>query len=276
MPSTPEPAATVILLRDSAVSPEVLMLERHARSTVLPDLYVFPGGRVDDQDRSLTSRLDGFSVHDLRLEVPHMDREEVEAFLVAAIRETFEEAGILLARRRGSPDFLEPEAVAPLLRHQLELQSGRMSFGELIEDENLELAAECLTVHGHWITPEVSPRRFDTLFFAAITPAGQTARHDGIEVSSHTWIRPEDALEEMHRGQRRIIFPTACNLETLTGFPDAQQAFEGSRKRRVVPVVPKLVENAGKRKLVIPREAGYSTTEDDSLAGIIPKPQPRT
>ena len=273
MPSTPEPAATVILLRDGAVSPEVLMLERHAQSTVLPNLYVFPGGRVDDQDRSLTSRLDGFSMHDLRLEVPHLDREEVEAFLVAAIRETFEEAGILLARRRGSPDFLEPEAVAPLLRHQLELQSGRMSLGELIEDEDLELAAECLTVHAHWITPEVSPRRFDTLFFAAITPVGQSAHHDGIEASSHTWIRPEDALEEMHRGQRRIIFPTACNLETLTGFPDAQQAFVGSRKRRVVPVVPKLVEHAGKRKLVIPREAGYSTTEDDSLAGIIPKPR---
>jgi len=274
MPSTPEPAATVMLLRDSRVSPEVLMLQRHAKSELLPDLYVFPGGRVDAQDRALIPHLGGFSEQGARHKVLHLDMETVGTFLVAAIRETFEEAGILLARRRGERSLLDPEALAPLLHHRLELQSGHLGFGELIERENLELAAECLTVHAHWITPTIVPRRFDTLFLAALAPAGQLARHDGIESSAHIWLRPEDALDQMRSGQRQIIFPTACNLETLSGFANAKQVLESSHTRPVVPVLPRLVERDGARKLVIPREAGYPTLEDPAL-GAVPKAQPR-
>ncbi len=275
MPSTPEPAATVMLLRDGSVSPEVLMLERHAKSELLPHLYVFPGGRVEDQDRALIPRLGGFSDHGARHEVLHLEAESVATFLVTAIRETFEESSILFARRRGESRLLGPEEVAALLPYRLGVQSGQLPFGDLIERENLELAAECLTIHAHWITPMLVPRRFDTLFFAAIAPAGQLACHDGVEASAHIWIRPEDALNQARSGERQIIFPTACNLESLTGFPNAEQALEGSRSRPVVPVLPMLVEHDGRRKLVIPREAGYPTTEDHAL-GAVPKPQPRT
>lgn len=272
MPSHPAPAATVMLLRDGCVSPEVLMLERHAKSEVLPTWSVFPGGRVEDQDHALAPRLGGFSDHQARHKLMYLDPEAVSGFFVAAIRETFEEAGVLLVRRRGASGLLHPDEVAPLLRHRLELQSGRLAFPELIENENLELAAECLTVHGHWITPEAAPRRFDTLFFTALTPSGQLAHHDGVEASAHIWIRPEDALDQRRRGERQIIFPTACNLETLTGFPSAEQALEASRKRPVVPVQAVPVERDGRLKLVIPSEAGYSSTEDDVLVEAVRKP----
>ncbi len=251
------------------------MLERHAKSELLPDLYVFPGGRVENADQALVQHLSGFTGHDPRHKVPHLDPERVAIFLVAAIRETFEESGILFARKRGGSGLLVPEELEPLLRHRLEVQSGGLAFADIIERNDLELAAECLTVHGHWITPEVVPWRFDTVFFSASAPPGQLARHDGVEASSHIWIRPEDALDEMRRGKRQIIFPTACNLETLGGFRNTEQALAASLRRPVMPVLPVLVERDGQRMLVIPSDAGYPTTEDPSLAPF-PRLQPQT
>lgn len=262
MPAVPVPAATVILVRDGAISPEVLMIERHSRSDFLPDMYVFPGGRVEEEDHALADRTGGLSPEraaELLVTVP---AERALSFFVAAIRETFEESGIVLARRRGSEPLLAPAAAADLARHRLDVQDGRTSFRELVSSEDLELAADQLAVHGHWITPEPVPRRFDTVFFAAITPVGQRAAHDGVEATDHLWIRPEDALEQMRGGTRRIIFPTACNLETLTGFASAERVLAASHERPVVVVLPKMIEQGGKRRLVIPAEAGYATTEE--------------
>ena len=176
---------------------------------------------------------------------------------MAAIRETFEESGILLARRRGEPETLQPHEAKEVAAHRLELQAGKISFREVIEQHDLELATDQLAMHAHWITPEPVPRRFDTLFFTVLAPAGQQARHDGVETTDHLWIRPEDALAEMRAGERRIIFPTAMNLETLRGFSSAEEVLEASRKRRVVPITPALEERGGRRFIVIPPDAGY-------------------
>jgi 8-oxo-dGTP pyrophosphatase MutT (NUDIX family) len=262
MPVEPAPAATVILLRDGAVSPEVLMIERHSKSEFLPDMYVFPGGRVEDEDHALAERLTGIDrarAADLIGTVPP---DTAAAFFVAAIRETFEESGILLARRRGRDELLDGAEAADLSRHRLEVQDGSASFRELVEKHDMELAGDALAVHGHWITPETVPRRFDTVFFAAVAPPGQRAAHDGVEATDHLWVRPEDALEQMAAGQRRIIFPTACNLETLRGFASAPAAQSASHLRPVVAVLPVLEERDGKRRLVIPADAGYSTIEE--------------
>jgi len=263
MVSVAVPAATVILVQDGPVSPVVLMLERHSKSTVLPNMYVFPGGRVEDQDQEIASRLSDFSTAKLT----NIDPEDAKGFLVAAIRETFEESGILLARRRGETKLLGKDAVAPLLPHQTDVQGGQRSFREIVESADLELAADELALHAHWITPEIAPRRFDTLFFTVEAPSEQLVQHDGIETSSHIWIRPEDALEQRSRGERQIIFPTARNLETLTGFKNAQLALDASRRRPVMTVMPVLKERDGEHRLVIPREAGYPTTEE-SLSGL--------
>jgi len=259
MPVPPVPAATVILLRDGPVSPEVLMIERHARSEFLPAMYVFPGGRVDPQDSALSDRIQGLTERSAAALLTTVDPQHALAYVVAAIRETFEESGILLARCRGESELVDAERSQALSRHRLGVQQGKKSFRDLIEQEDLVLAADCLTAQGHWITPELAPRRFDTLFFAALTPPGQVATHDGVETTDHVWIRPEDALEEARSGERQIIFPTRCTLETLVGFKTAEEAFSSCQARPVVPVLPVLVERDGERRLEIPEEAGYPT-----------------
>lgn len=257
MSVTPVPAATVILLRDAAAGPETLLIERHAKSEFLPDAYVFPGGRVDEQDRELASRLGGLDAGAAAALLPSVPAPLAPSFFVAAIRETFEEAGILLARSRATRAPLAVEAAAALGTRRLEIQSGRASFLELIEAEDLELCADELAVHAHWITPEAVPRRFDTIFFSAVAPPGQLAAHDGVEASAHTWIRPEQALTDFRAGRRQMIMPTEFNLETLTGFETATEALEASRERPVVPVLPRVEKHAGGRRVTIPRGAGY-------------------
>jgi len=258
MSKTPLPAATVMLVRDGAQSPLVLMLERHAKSTVLPDQYVFPGGRVDDEDQELAPCLGGWTSSP----VPDLDERTAKAFFAAAIRETFEEAGILLARRRGQAELLDESEVAPLRKHRLAVQGGEQTFLDLVEGADLELAADALEVHARWITPVIVPYRFDTLFFTALAPANQLAMHDGVEAASHAWLRPEDALDEHARGKRQIIFPTARNLETLSGFSSAAEALEASRDRTLVTVLPVVEERDGERFLTVPEDAGYTVTQE--------------
>jgi 8-oxo-dGTP pyrophosphatase MutT (NUDIX family) len=240
----------------------VLLLERHARSEFLPDIYVFPGGRVDAPDRELADRVTGLSAERAAKALPGVEPELALAFFVAAIRETFEEAGILLARRRGQDALVDAEHAGDLARHRLGVQEGAMPFRELIEAEDLELAAERMTVHAHWITPEMVPKRFDTFFFAALCPPGQVGSHDGIESTDHVWIRPEDALEQAERKERQMILPTVCNLETLVGFANAEAALAASQERPVVSVLPRVIVRDGERRVVIPDNAGYQRTEE--------------
>ncbi|MCP4005623.1 MAG: NUDIX hydrolase [bacterium] len=262
MAATPVPASTVILLRDGQPSPEVLLLERHAKSEFLPDLYVFPGGRVEDQDHALADRITGLDATGASAALPTVAAELALGFFVAAIRETFEESGILLARRRGETELLDEARASALSDRRLDVQSGDLAFRSLIEAEDLELAADRLSVHAHWITPAMVPRRFDTIFFSTRTPVGQRALHDGLESTDHVWIRPELALEELRAGKRQMILPTSLNLKTLAGFNDADSALEASRTRPVVPVLPTVVEENGRKKMVIPEEAGYGRFDD--------------
>ncbi len=256
------PAATLILLRDSDAGPEVLLLARHARSEFLPDMYVFPGGRVEEEDHLLAERVPGLSRADASARLATVPPEQALGFFVAGVRETYEESGILLARRRGRTELLDAANAEALARHRLAVQRGEASFRELVLDEDLVLAAELLSVHGHWITPEDSPRRFDTIFFAAATPPGQAALHDGVELTDHVWLRPERALAEFRAGRRQMIIPTWANLETLSGFASSAATLAASRGRPIVPILPVVVERDGARAVVIPENAGYPTTEE--------------
>ena len=262
MPVVPVPAATVILLRDAAAGPEVLLLARHAHSVFLPDMYVFPGGRVEDEDHALAERVAGLSRAAASARLATVPAEQALGFFVAGVRETFEESGILLARRRGSAELLDADSAAALARHRLGVQNGDASFRDLVLGEDLVLAAELLSVHAHWITPEDSPRRFDTIFFATETPRGQRALHDGVELTDHVWLQPSLALADFRAGRRQMIIPTWANLETLEGFPTAAEALAASRLRPIVPILPILVERDGQRRVVIPEDAGYPTTEE--------------
>lgn len=262
MPVAAVPAATLILLRDGAAGPEVLMLARHSRSEFLPDAYVFPGGRVEDADHELVERVAGLSRAAACARLATVPAEQALGFFVAGVRETYEESGILLARRRGSEELLDASSAAALSRHRLDVQSGDASFRDLVIGEDLVLAAELLSVHAHWVTPEDSPRRYDTVFFAAETPPGQKAAHDGVELTDHVWLSPEQALADFRAGRRQMIIPTWANLETLSGFPSAKATLEASRLRPIVPILPVMVVRDGRRRVVIPEDAGYPTTEE--------------
>jgi len=259
-PAAPIPAATVMLLRDSAQGPEVLLLERHGGNDVLPEMYVFPGGRVEPRDLELIERLGGLTGAQAQALLPMVRTEWALGFFVAAIRETFEESGLLLAHERRSGAPPDAEMCRSIQSERLAVQANRSDFGALIRAHDLELDTRSLAVHAHWITPETVAHRFDTLFFAALAPAGQCAAHDGVESTAHAWVRPEDALSQARAGTRRIVFPTQCNLETLAGFERAEQVWEASRQRRVVTVLPRVEERDGQRRFVIPEEAGYATS----------------
>lgn len=260
--AVPVPAATIILLRETRGVPEVLMIQRSVKSEFLPDLYVFPGGRVDPQDYDLADRTGTFDAERAAAMASTVDPQLAHGFFVAAIRETFEEAGILLARRPGESQLIDEATTAELAKHRLEVQEGSMSFRDILERENLVLAPELMAVHAHWITPEMMPRRYDTLFFTASTPPGQMAEHDGFESTAHVWIRPEDALEQATTGKRQIVFPTKCNLETLCGHSDVNAAVSASLARPVVPILPRVASRDGTPTLVIPEEAGYPTSAE--------------
>lgn len=183
-------AATVMLVRDGSDGVEVFLLRRTPRAVFSPGAHVFPGGAVDDADAL----------------VPGVDR-----FVVAAIRECFEEAGALLARHRDGRR-VDTSRLAPLRRA---VHAGELTMVELCERESLVLDADALVPFGRWVTPPRAPRRFDTRFFVARAPEEQAFVHDDRELVDSAWFRPADALARFERGEIDLILPTQRSLEAL-------------------------------------------------------------
>lgn len=217
---TPKPAATLILLRQGAGGPEVLMLQRTQSAAFLGGAYVFPGGSLDPQDAELSRRVQGLS------DAQASERLGVAsgglAYYVAAIRECFEEAGILLlCDRRGAP---LSAARAGTLAHRR-----KHSFAALLEEEDLFLPGGALAYYGHWITAPGRSRRFDTRFFVALAPEGQEGSHDAGETVHDVWIRPQEAIERGERGEIEIVFATRHTLKDLGRFALREEAFGHAR-----------------------------------------------
>jgi glyoxylase-like metal-dependent hydrolase (beta-lactamase superfamily II)/8-oxo-dGTP pyrophosphatase MutT (NUDIX family) len=224
-PHAPRPAATLILLRDGAAGPEVFMLQRSHSAAFVAGAYVFPGGSIDAADGSPDAlrRVTGLTDADAsrRLGV----RSGGLAYWVGAVRECFEEAGILIAEDEdGRP--IAPARAAALERFRAPLNSGELAFAEFLERERLVVPAAALAYCGHWITAPGRARRFDTRFFAALAPSGQTGSHDNAETIHNLWVRPQDALERHARGEIEIVFATQFTLKDLARFARARDAFE--------------------------------------------------
>lgn len=248
------PASTVLLVRDAADGMEVFMVVRHHQIDFASGALVFPGGSIDKEDFDIAadlSRCGGY----------HGLDDKARGFRVAAIRETFEECGVLLARPRGARELVDGARVAEIATRA----QGR-SFGELIAAEDLELALDQLTPFAHWITPVVLPKRFDTHFFIAAAPADQLALHDGSESVDSVWINPNRALEEAKTGKYTIIFATRLNVEMLGRQNDVAAAIDAAQTRRIVTVQPEASKKeSGKGfTLRIPLEAGYGGDVYDS------------
>ena len=251
---TPRPASTILLLRDSAATMgeiEVFMMVRHYEIDFNAGALVFPGGSVDENDREIIASPE-----------LHSGGEGLDAgalsFRIAAIRETFEESGILLARPQGSKAMVDAKRAAALeAAHRAALCEGKTIFSKVLSENGLLLALDELVPYAHWITPEGMPKRFDTWFFLAAAPPEQAGAHDGKESTDSIWLSPREAVAGGESGRFKLPFPTTRNLIRLGKQASVRAALDDSRGRPIVTVMPVMTKLNGGRQLRIPREAGY-------------------
>jgi 8-oxo-dGTP pyrophosphatase MutT (NUDIX family) len=258
-PAVPRDAATVMVLRPQSPpgepgdAPEVLMLRRPAAMAFAPGAYVFPGGSVDPADAGTDiGWVAGPTPEEFGAQLG-CTAELARALVCAAVRETFEESGVLLA---GGADGAPAEFdEASLDADRAQLAAGRMSFAELLARRGLVIRADLLTPWARWITPEAEPRRFDARFFAAALPPGQRATGHHAEAEQIAWLRPEDAISAARAGSMLLLPPTVATLHEFAALGRVGEIL--ASRRRVTPIEPRLVVEDGEPWLIIPDSVGY-------------------
>ncbi len=248
--TTPAPtrdAATVLLLRDRPAGPEAYLLRRVAAMSFAGGMHVFPGGSVDPADAGAQIGWAGPAPAEwarwLSCPVPL-----ARALVCAAVRETFEEAGVLLAGA-GPHDVLADVSSDEWEAERAALEAREQSMSELLERRRLVLRTDLLRPLAHWITPEAEPKRFDTRFFLAELPVGQVCRDAGTEADHRLWVRPADALEQ----GLTMMPPTQAALRAVQGAPDVAAALAVPRVLR--PVMPVFALDADGVVLRVPDPA---------------------
>ncbi len=230
-------AASVIVARPARTGFELYMTRRSAGSEFAPDAFVFPGGAVEAQDatdavQARTLGIDGERLIDPRVTVG-------AALGIAALRELFEEAGVLIVRSTdGSPVAHERLLAEDVATERKQLCDGTLAFEDFLRRHDWYADARALTVFSHWITPPSEPRRYDTYFFLAIAPPDQTAQADAFETHEGVWIAPAEALRRSRSGTFHLVFPTIKHLERLAAFDSLESALEFARTKPIVTIMP--------------------------------------
>lgn len=251
--ANPRPASTVVVMRDSDAGPEMFMVRRHQDTAFMGGAYVFPGGRVDEADNDGSeSWCDGLP--HAQSQLPTLDRQAAVAYHVAAARELFEEAGVLLAREAGGRfvSLTGGDAHARFKTYRLDVHGGRTTLRAVVERERLRLALDALVLFAHWITPPIDTRQFDTRFFMTRVPPDQTPAHDDTETTHSSWLTPAAALEQSLAAHIVLPPPTWTTIRELERFASVDEAMSWGRARRIVPRMPQLFVEDGVRLLVIP------------------------
>jgi 8-oxo-dGTP pyrophosphatase MutT (NUDIX family) len=251
--ANPRPAATVVVLRDGAGGPEVFMVRRHEDTAFMGGAHVFPGGRVDAADHDGADAWCDGTAH-AATQLSDLPSADAVAYHVAAARELFEEAGVLLARSAtgGFVSLAGDELHDRFRRYRTDVHSGRVPLRAIVEQEDLRLALDTLVVFAHWVTPPIDARQFDTRFFMTRVPPDQTPAHDDTETTHSSWMTPADAMAQS--ASRDIVLPppTWTTLRELERFQSVDDALAWARGRRIVRRQPALLEQDGVRMLVIP------------------------
>jgi 8-oxo-dGTP pyrophosphatase MutT (NUDIX family) len=261
--SEPRPAATVVLLRDqasggtSAAGPQAYLLRRVATMAFAAGMFVFPGGSVDARDEELPDAAWAGPPPSAWAQPLSCDEPLARSLVCAAVRETFEESGVLLAGP--SPDEVVPDTSGEDWEaDRLALLDRSLSLAELLQRRGLMLRADLLRAWAHWVTPEFEPRRYDTRFFVAAMPGDQRTRDVGGESDRVTWIRPADALEAHATGSFAMLPPTIVTLAELAAYPSIAAVLEAGTARDVRPVLPKIVLGDDEEvRLLLPHDDGY-------------------
>jgi 8-oxo-dGTP pyrophosphatase MutT (NUDIX family) len=233
------------------------MTERHSNLSFAAGALVFPGGLVEKEDRSADLQA--------RCQEPsQLDPNEI-AHRLAAIRETFEETGLLFAFDSQGWSIGNRRGANYATTYRAALRAGKISFADFAAKEGLQFAPGDFLHFAHWITPESSPKRFDTQFYLAAAPDGQVATCDGTEAVETIWARPREVLEQARQGHLGLMLPTRLNLEVLVPCRSVHQALKLARTRPIVPVIPEVFERDGETWAKIPRGAGYGVAETRRL-----------
>jgi 8-oxo-dGTP pyrophosphatase MutT (NUDIX family) len=243
----PRHAATVVLLRDTPSGLQVYLLRRTGSMAFAAGMHVFPGGSVDERDGDASPAWAGPSPAEWADRLG-CDEPLARALVCAAVRETFEESGVLLAGPSTSTVVGDTTA-DEWERDRLALLDRSQSMSGLLERRGLVLRSDLLAPFAHWITPEFEPRRFDTRFFAAAMPAGQRARDISGEADHAAWVGVRAAVREHEAGRMAMLPPTIEALHDLAAHSDVAGALAAPRRLR--PILPRLVETDGALRLVV-------------------------
>lgn len=264
VPSNPRPAATVVVLRDSSLGPEVFLVRRHESTAFMGGAHVFPGGRVDAADGDGDAAWCDGILHAVA-QLPSLPPADAVAFHVAAARELFEEAGVLLARGVDGA-FVSLAAASGRERFKqarYDVHGGRTTLRRIVEREHLRLALDALILFAHWVTPPIDTRQFDTRFFMARVPPHQTPAHDDTETTHSAWVRPADAIAQAEAGDIVLPPPTWTTLRELESFVSVEDAIAWARRRRIVRRMPLAHEEHGRRLLVLPGDPEHPDPPGD-------------
>jgi len=263
--AVPRDSATVVLLRDRPDGTcEVFLMRRHRKQAFMGGAFVFPGGSLDDNDLApaLAARTGGFSAADARrlLQEPDLPEPTALGLFLAAIRETFEEAGVLFARDAAGRaiDLADPPTAARFAAHRRELNERTITLAELAGREGIHYTPDLLVPYSHWITPTIEPRRFDTRFFLAALPEGQVALHDCRELTESCWMTPALALAEHAAGRIVLMPPTLKTVEELRACPRTGKLFAAARSRRISPILPEAFRTADSFGVRFPTDREYT------------------
>ncbi len=256
-PAQPRPASTVILLRDAPHGPEVYLLRRVAAMAFAGGMTVFPGGSVDAADGTGEAPWAG-SLPSSWPQRLGAENSLVRALVCAAVRETFEESGVLLAGPATggvAPDVSGPQWEA----QRRSLESGEQSLSQLLSQLGLQVRLDLLRPWAHWVTPESSPRRFDARFFVAAMPKGQATRDVGGEADQVRWMRPIDAVAAHRAGELPMLPPTAVTLAELVAYDCVAAVLAAADQRTISPILPRIFGDGGPVRVVLPGEEGYDS-----------------
>jgi 8-oxo-dGTP pyrophosphatase MutT (NUDIX family) len=260
-------AATVLLLREQPTGLEVLMMRRASAVSFMGGMWVFPGGRMEASDQSPEAVARTFPHRAARnaaqfqtLRGEQLDASAALGLHVAACREAFEEAGVLLAvTPSGAP--CEPGRLERLRSRREEVTADAAAFVRMLEEEDLRLDVGQLVYWSHWITPSLEPKRFDTRFFVAPLPPGQEASADLSELTEHAWINPALVADALERGDIKVVPPTLLTLEDLSEsfarHGSLAAMLEAERGRATPPVMPRIDVRGDSVSVVMPWDAGY-------------------
>jgi 8-oxo-dGTP pyrophosphatase MutT (NUDIX family) len=255
----PRAAASVILARDAPGGLEVLLLQRHPDSRFAPGAFAFPGGRVEPADAGagIEARCRGLGRAEAARHLRDVEPPiRAIGFWVAALREAFEEAGLLLAY---GPDQrpVDATSLGDAQAQRARCREDSAAFGRLLADLDLALATDRVAYWAHWITPEERPVRYDTRFFVAAAWPHQTPEPDGLEMVAARWIGPGDALAR--HGARELVlpFPTQRILASLSAHRDVGALLAAARGREVRPVRPRIVREEGRERILLPQDPGW-------------------